>query len=150
VTLRRPDTKTRTNMQPFIGSQIVGTWLLKSIDPAHISCLHIAQQGEKAFTGWSDSLRAPGVEICGKNIVRPETVLESYGDLVSVHLGNDGKFTLELYALSPTCCSHKFIGRVTQGGNFIEGDWTSGPNQAPQSGSWSKVAGDSCASSVPQ
>lgn len=153
VTLRRPDATNRANMQPIVGTpivgnKIVGTWLLKSIDPAHISCIHIAQQGENAFIGWSDSLRAPGVEIYGKNIVWPETALESYGVLMNVHLETDGKFTLELHALSPTCCSHKFVGRVAQDGNLINGDWPSGPNQTPQSGSWVKVAGDSCVRSV--
>jgi hypothetical protein len=89
----------------------------------------------------------PEVPRYSKILVRP--ALESYGNFMKVHLDGDENVTLELYALNPMCCSHKFVGRLTHDGNLIEGNWPSGPNQTPDSGSWAKIAGDSCVSSVP-
>jgi hypothetical protein len=144
VTLRRAGISGPTKTNP-----IVGTWFYQSVAPSQISCIHIAQQAESEFTGWSDSLQVLGEVGFRNNLTRPETAFESYGELMKVHVDGEGKVTLELHAFSPACCSHIFVGKITQEGNLIQGDWPRGPNQSAGSGTWTKMSGDSCVSSPP-
>jgi hypothetical protein len=144
VTLRRPGLSDPAKTNP-----VVGTWLYNSISPSHISCVHIVQQTENEFSGWSDSLQVLGLVRFRNAWARPKTALERYGERMKVNVDFLGKITLELYAFSPGCCSHTFVGTITQDGNLIDGDWLAGPNQTACSGSWTKMTGDSCVSSAP-
>jgi hypothetical protein len=144
VTLRRPGPA-----DPDKTSPVVGTWLESSATPSAYSCVHIVQQAENSFIGWSDSLEAPASTQCPNGVRKLATLYERYGERMKVHLEADGKVSLELYAYNPMCCSHTFIGTISPNGKVIQGTWPTGPNQSPHNGSWKKVPGDSCLSQAP-
>jgi hypothetical protein len=133
VTLRRPGISDPTKTNP-----IVGTWIENS--NSAFSRIHIAQQTESEFTGWSDSLQVLGLVSFANDLARPATAIESYGELMKVLVDGAGNVTLELYAFTSVCCSHSFVGRITQEGNLIRAGWPPGPNQAARHGLWTKVS----------
>lgn len=139
VILRRPSVSDGANT-----SRVVGTWRENSQSPSIFSCVHIVQQGQSDFIGWSDALVVAGLMSYANELARPETTIESYGELMKVDSDSAGKVRLELYAFSGICCSHVFVGKLDQNGGLIEGDWPASPKQSPHPGSWTKMPGDSC------
>ena len=134
VTLRRPRVRDAAKENP-----IVGTW----VGTSRVSnmCIHVFQQAESEFTGWSDGLQVgdPGMERAGLR-----TAFEHYGDLAKVGFDANGNVIFELHAFTGICCSHKYVGKLHPDGNLIDGAWPPGPNQAPRNDSLRKMPGDSC------
>jgi len=123
-------------------SPLAGTWSQTS--GVGSPCVHIAQTGPGMFTGWSDSLEIPGRIRFSPSIPGPHQLGEDYGVLAKVHLVGGRQISLELYAYSPICCSHIFIGELSADGSTIKGDFPPGPNQFPHAASLTKLPGDSC------
>jgi len=139
VTLRRPSFD--SNGQ----SKIVGTWLeSKSLTS---SCVHVAQQSATEYIGWSDALQTLGGMRIANSIPRPREAIERYGELMKVSLQNGDRISFELYAYNAICCSHRFVGILSEDGTPIQGTWPSGTNQAPHNAVWVRMPHDSCISS---
>ena len=134
VTLRRPRISDPAKENPIVGTW-VGTSLLSNM------CIHVFQQSESEFNGWSDSLQVgdPGMQGFGL-----KTAVEHYGDLAKVDLDAAGSVTFELHAFTGMCCSHKYVGKLHPDGTLIDGAWPPGPNQTPRDDSLRKMPGDSC------
>ena len=140
VTVCRPTAGQSGNTSP-----IVGTW--SEISGFGQGCIHIAQQAPGEFTGWSDSIEPPGTVRCASTIPGPHALFQHFGELMKIHLEDCGTVSFELYAYTPGCCSHTFVGKLTKDGALIHGTWPPGANQAPHDASWKKVPGDSCVTS---
>jgi hypothetical protein len=139
VTLRRP--------HPDSGkeSRIVGTWLeTRSVTS---SCVHIAQTSATGYVGWSDALQILGEMRFANGIPRAKFAMERYGELMAVSLQNSSSISLQLYAYNAMCCSHRFVGTLSEDGASIQGIWPPGANQAPHDALWRRMAEDSCTSS---
>lgn len=138
VTLCRPSTSQSGKANP-----LVGTWAENS--NLGQGCIHIAEQAPGEFTGWSDAIQLPGtVRSCIDNVSKPVTVSERFGERLKARLEKDGSVSFELYAYTGMCCPHTFVGKLTEGGNLIQGTWPSGANQAAHNATWKKMHGDSC------
>ena len=134
VTLRRPSMRNSGNVSP-----IVGTWV--GISPLLNMCVHVFQQSDSEFTGWSDSLQ---VGNSGMQRLGLRTAFERYGDLAKVSFVADGSVTFELHAFAGICCPQKYVGKLRADGNVIEGVRPGGPNQTPRNDSLRKMPADSC------
>ena len=134
VTLRHPNVSDPAKENPIVGTW-VGTSRLSNM------CIHVFQQAESEFTGWSDNLQVgdPGMQRAGLR-----TAFEHYGDLAKVDFDAAGNVTFELHAFTGSCCSHKYVGKLHPDGTLIDGAWPPGPNQAPRNDSLRKMPGDSC------
>ena len=138
VTLCRPSTSLSGKASPLVGSWAENSNLGQG-------CIHIAEQAPGGFTGWSDEIQLPGtVGSCIDGVSKPVAVFQSFGELLKVHLENDGAVSFELYAYNDVCCSHTFVGKLAEGGDLIQGAWPSGANQAAHNATWKKMPGDSC------
>src|SRR6185312_9803078 len=93
-----------------------------------------------------DSLRIRKAMNGKKNLAKPGSPLETYGELMKIHVDDGSTVTLEFSAFTPVCCSHIFRGTISQNGTAIEGEWPAGRNQTAHRGLWIKVEGDSCIS----
>ena len=141
VTLCRPSTG-----QAGKASRLVGTWEENS--SLGQGCVHIVEQASGEFIGWSDDIELPDtVRSCIDNVSRPVTVFEHFGERIKAHLEKDGGISFELYAYTGMCCSHTFVGKLTESGNLIRGTWPPGTNQATHNAKWKKMPGDSCVAS---
>jgi hypothetical protein len=143
-----------TLCRPSIGqsgktSPLVGTWA--EISNLGQACIHIAEQAPGEFTGWSDDIERPGTVVtCINNVSKPVSVFQRFGERLNAHRGSDGSVSFELYAYTGMCCPHTFVGKLAEGGDFIQGAWPSGANQAAHNATWKKMSGDSCVSSDSQ
>jgi hypothetical protein len=137
VTLCRPTPGPEVKQSP-----LVGTWSLGPVPES--GCIHIAQTGATAFTGWSDTLNIPGDTLYGPNFPGPHSLLQSYGNLAKVDLSGNEQVSLELGAYNPICCPQRFTGHLAVDGITITGDFPSGPNQSPHAGVWTKRPGNTC------
>ena len=133
--------------RPGIGknaSLLVGTWQTSPPVPFY-TCAHIVQTGPNTFTGWFDSLGVLGLLHHSPNVKRSTTSIELYGDLMEVRVLNDRVFLqLPAFADAGICCSHAFVGSLTEDGSAIQGIWPSGPNQERRNGKWTRIRGNSC------
>jgi hypothetical protein len=123
-------------------SPILGTWS-ESSGP-DCACMHIVEVAPSEFAGWSDSLMTFGSVKVAPRVARPAAALQRYGELMKVRAEGSERFSFELYAYSPMCCSHTVVGLPEAHGDRIEGAWPSGPNQSGHQGYWTKMPGDSC------
>jgi hypothetical protein len=138
VTLRRPSFGKNA-------SPLIGTWQTSPPFPLS-TCAHVVQTGPDHFTGWFDSLGVFGLMHYPPNVKRLTTSTERYGELMEVRVLNDKvSFQLPAFADAGICCSHTFVGNLTEDGAAIGGLWPSGPNQEQHSGKWIRVRGDACA-----
>jgi hypothetical protein len=138
VTLRRSGALLKSKP-----SVIAGTWMSEGPGIGS-TCLHVAETAPGQFVGWSDSHMTYAHVRFAPNVQRPETAMQHYGDLAKVSPLGDGKFRIELYALSAICCSHPFTATPDESGETMVGDFAAGPNQAPHTSTWKKLAGGSC------
>jgi hypothetical protein len=126
-------------------SPLIGTWQTSPPFPFY-TCAHVVQTGPDHFTGWFDSLGVFGLIHYPPNVKRLTTSIERYGELMEVRVLNDKvSFQLPAFADAGICCSHAFVGNLTEDGAAIRGLWPSGPNQGQHTGKWIRVRGDSCA-----
>ena len=141
VFLCRPSTG-----QSATANALVGTWQENS--SLGQNCVHIAEQAPGQFTGWSDAIELPDtVRTCIDNVSKPAAVFEHFGERLKAHLELDGSISFELYAYTGICCSHTFVGKLSEDGSVIQGAWPSGTNQAAHNATWKKMPGDSCVAS---
>jgi hypothetical protein len=141
VTLCRPSTGQSGKTSP-----LVGTWTENS--NLGQGCIHIAEQAPGEFTGWSDDIQLPGtVRSCIDGVSKPVAVFQRFGERLKAQLEKDGSVSFELYAYTGMCCSHTFVGKLTEDKNLIRGTWPSGANQAAHDATWKKMPGDSCVAS---
>jgi len=140
-TLCRPSTGQSGKTSP-----LVGTWTENS--NLGQGCIHIAEQAPGEFTGWSDDIQLPGtVRSCIDGVSKPVAVFQRFGERLKAQLEKDGSVSFELYAYTGMCCSHTFVGKLTEDKNLIRGTWPSGANQAAHDATWKKMPGDSCVAS---
>jgi hypothetical protein len=123
-------------------SPLVGTWRSPP-SSSRCTCLHIVQTSIGDFSGWFDSLQLFGSMSFAPNIPKSITTTEFYGEPLKVTFV-DGDVSVELPAESAGCCTHKFVGKISQDGSTIRGLWPDGPNQSPHDGQWLKVPASAC------
>jgi hypothetical protein len=122
-------------------SPLVGTW---SSDHGRGGCVHVYETGPNTFTGWSDPLQIPGQIIFSRTAPGPHQLYQNYGNLVKVHLADNGEVSLEFGAFNPVCCPHQFIGKLSADGSTLRGDFPPGLNQSSHPAIWTKMSNDVC------
>ena len=125
VVLRRP-----APVRGTAPSLLAGTWA--SVALGINGCVHIVQQPDGNFAGWSDDLASA-------------VIYESYGDLVKVQATSKNALVIEFKAFTGVCCAHFFAGTLSPDGSVIIGNWRAGSNQTEVSAEWRRVDGESCA-----
>jgi hypothetical protein len=119
--------------------QIVGTW-----SNGRGGCVHIFETGSGAYLGWADSREVPGQIVFSRSYPVPHRLYHSYGELAKVHLENNGETSVEFGAYRALCCSHLFVGTLSDDGTTLRGHYPPGLNQAPHPGTWTKLRGGTC------
>ena len=119
---------------------LAGTWA--STDKWSHNCLHIAQQPDRTYAGWSDSLWTPGLFRYPAERRPPTSTIESYGNLVRINDLGKQHFSIEFVSLG-LCCSQ--TQRVTLTGNeLLSGSRQTDVNQGGGKPLWRRMVGDSC------
>jgi hypothetical protein len=119
--------------------QIVGTW-----SNGFGGCVHIFETESGTYLGWADSREVPGQIDFSRNYPVPHRLYRSYGELVKVHLENNREISMEFGAYRALCCSHLFVGKVSDDGSTFRGHYPPGLNQAPHPAAWTKLRGGTC------
>jgi hypothetical protein len=138
VVLRRPHPSRGIAKSPF-----VGTWRR---DGPMNNCIHIVQNENGSLAGWSDDLSMPGAFRYANGIRPPRETYERYGAIALVEATAAGIVTLELKALTPTCCSITYVGRLASNGKEIRELQRVRTLQS----NWKRMPEDSCIADDPK
>jgi hypothetical protein len=136
VVLRRP---IRSPAVP--ASSLVGTWVNTGTLQ---TCLHIVERPDGTLGGWSDTLRASGLDRYANGLKRPNKTYEYYGEPFNVVETKHDVFSMEFGTNSGMCCPHKVSVSLSTDGSRLDRAWQPGPNQASAKAGWERVLGDSC------
>ncbi len=137
VTLRRPAVNSGQAASP-----LTGTWA--SSRRGVNGCVHVVQDTDGTLAGWSDDLQLTGLYHYANGLKPPQQSFERYGDLVKVKQTGTTSFSIEFKAYTAMCCSHTYVGTISDDGLTLNGGWQAGPNQTPMNLTWKKKPGDSC------
>ncbi len=135
LTLKRPGARRAK-------SNLEGSWL--SGTASSQTCLHIAHDSPSHYVGWVDNLQTWGQVRFARDVPKPQFSSERYGELVNVEDAGNGHALVTLGAYSGLCCSHTFVATVAGDGTSMQAAWPPGANQAPQTTTWTRMAGNSC------
>ncbi len=119
----------------------VGTWREQS-QPGY-TCLHVAEDQQGNYLGWSDAIMAWGKVTLAPGVKRPDGP-QQYGEPMKVHTTAGKGVVFELYAYSCCCCSHRLVGIPTPDGRHMHAEWEDGGNMAAHSSVFERRPDDRC------